>query len=370
MPTHPNNIHFDADFPLMDGKVGAWQFYRYADVKTMLYDYKTYSNIYMPENGMLGANMNQTDPPLHTTLRAIVSPYFSRQAIKSIEPFIIAQCNRLLDLLPQNDINFVRDVTFPLSASVIGHILGIPEQFHSKIDEWAKVIVTAGYVENGVSMAAQAQKEMAALFVDLMAEQNKSTTLLSALSGDQSNLPALTSESKLGNAMTILLAGYETTASLLNNTIYELAKDNILQTIIRGNPEKTGQAILEVLRLRPSLTSMYRRVEKETTISGVLIPTGDIVNGWISIANRDESVFVNPDYLDLSRHNSNQALSFGYGIHHCIGAILAQAETQILTTQLLSRSVNVTLIDQKTPPQSPSIITPTFLNLPMNVQWR
>nr|WP_295870300.1 cytochrome P450 [uncultured Chitinophaga sp.] len=369
MPT-AKMIHFDPDFPRMDGQKGAWQVYSYADVKNMLFDYQAYSNSYMPDNGMLGANINQLDPPLHTELRSLVTPYFGREAINAIEPLIVKICNRLFDDQPLNSFDFCNGVAYPLSAAVICHLLGVPFEDHHRIDNWAKDIVSAGYVPNGPTLAAIAQQEMAEFFAALLANNRlPADSLLYAMGTAYLEGQLLPPPIRIGTAMTILLAGYETTATLLSNCIYELCLNTDLQHTLRRSPDNIPQFILEVLRLRPSIVSMYRKVKRDINIQGEAIVTGSIINGWISTANRDNTVFQNPDRIELDRSNSNQALSFGYGIHHCVGAVLARTEARTMLTLLLSRSRLIDLQTGTGPQWSPSLITPSLLHLPITVQW-
>jgi cytochrome P450 len=364
-----SNIHFDASFPLMFGTTGAWQVYRYQNVRDILFDFDTYGNGYMPDNGLLGSNLNQTDPPLHGQFRGLISGYFSRSAVTELEPFISDMCQRLLEGHSSGSVDFARNFAFPLTAAIICKILGIPSPEHSKINDWAKAIVSAGYAPEGPQRATQAQQEMSILFLQLLAARKAAPEgdLLSALAAAEIDGIPVSPPVQIGTCMTILLAGFETTANLISQSIYQLSLDSSLQQVLRKSPWKIPQLLLEVLRLHPSIVSMYRIARKEVRLEGVVIKEGDIVNGWINTANRDPEIFPEPDKLDLERANSSQALSFGYGIHHCVGAVLARTQARIALEVLLERS-NFRLSNNDVPQRTPSLITPGFQTMPIIIE--
>jgi len=371
MPTlpHVQKVHYDAAFPLMSGGTGAWQVYRYQHVRELLFDYSTYGNSYMPDNGMLGSNLNQTDPPLHGQLRAVISAHFSRNVIAGLEPGIENLSISLLADHHGKTVDFAGGFAFPLTAAVICEILGITSatEIH-KINAWAKAIVTAGYVPNGMQQAALAQQEMAAIFMQQLQSRRAEpkadviTSIAAAVIDSQPLGPAV----QIGTCMTILLAGYETTANLITSAVHRLAIDQELQEHLRQSPGSITNFLQEVLRLHPSLVSMYRIARKDFELDGQPIKAGDIVNGWISTANRDPEIFPDPDKLELERTNSSQALSFGYGIHHCIGATLAKTQARIALEVLLRQYRNFRPGDVE-PISSPSMITPGFQTLPITL---
>ncbi|NSL85812.1 cytochrome P450 [Chitinophaga sp. Mgbs1] len=364
MSTSPvvQRVHYDTDFPLVSGGKGAWQVYRYDLVRDVLFDYASYGNGYMSDNGMLGSNINQTDPPLHGQLRALISGVFSRSAISSLESFMEHTAKSLLLDSQSSTIDIARDYAFPLTATVICKILGIkaiPEI--AKVNAWAKAIVTAGYIPGGMEQAAAAQQEMAALFMQVLL-QGDGTGLIKALSYAEIEGRPLDPQIQIGTCMTVLLAGYETTANLITNAVHQLAVVQVLQKSLRQTPDKIPNFLLEILRLYPSIVSMYRIATKDLKLDGNSIKSGDILNGWISAANRDPEIFPDPDQLDIDRPNSSHALSFGYGIHHCIGAILARTQARIALEVLLETSASMTLAGTE-PLRTPSLITPGFQSM-------
>lgn len=338
--------HFDPDFKLMHGSSGAWQFYCYDQVQKILFDAGSFSNNYMPSDGdqLLGSNINQVDPPLHGRLRSLISGFFSKAAIEAGEPWIHEVAGSLLS--PKTtSMEVASEFAFPLTTSVICRIIGVPEDYHSKVNGWAKAIVSAGYSEGGLLNAATAQKEMGQLFFALLEARTAApqADLLSALANAEQSDDAFTLPVKIGTCMTLLLAGFETTANLLVSCIHTLTEIQGLQEELSADPGMVPTAILETLRLKPSLVSMYRRASSDMHFGGCHIRQGDMVNAWVCVANRDPDVFTDPHRFALDRPNLSKVLSFGYGIHHCIGAGLAKVQVRIALELLLARFKSIKL---------------------------
>jgi len=340
--------HYDADFPLMFGGQGAWQFYAHEEVQKILFDYQHFSNSYMPAaqgDLMLGSNINQVDPPFHGILRNLINGPFSKPAIESQEPWLEDTCHRLLPL-KKGAIELVHDFAFPFTTAAICLFLGVPQQHSERIDGWAKAIVTAGYVPGGMETAAIAQTEMAGFFFSLLEARKKEPTgdLLSTLANATVDGAALAIPVQVGTCMTLLLAGFETTANLIAGSVHTLIELPELQQTLRAEPSLIPAALQEILRLKPSLVSMYRKARKDIELNGHKIHSGEMVNAWVSAANRDPGVFSDPHTFDLNRNNFNKVLSFGYGIHHCVGAGLARTMARIALEVILSRMKDIRLV--------------------------
>lgn len=363
-------IYYDPDFPLMFGAKGAWQIYSYNTVLQVLSDYRNFSNAYMPtgEHNPIGSNLNQTDPPLHSILRSIVAGPFKREAIKQWGPRIQERCSQLLaNALEKRELDFVTEVAFPLSAAVICDIMGIPGELQAYVNSWAKVVVTAGYSPNGLEKAAAAQQEMAQLFYGLLQERSStagSDVLTLIAQGSTGNGP-LPPEIQVGSCMTILLAGHETTAALLSNALYLFIQVPGLWQLLQQDPSLIPGALSEALRLRPSLVSMYRIAATDTQIEGQVIRKGELVNAWISTANRDPEVFAQPEDFNPGRENFEKVLSFGKGVHHCLGDHLAKAEARACFELLLSKVATIEITAE--PTMVPSAIANGFEHLPVRI---
>jgi len=364
-------MHHDPDFPLMFGGSGAWQVYAYHSVLEVLSDYHRFSNAYMPQGDyyQIGSNLNQTDPPLHTVLRGVVAAPFKKDTIKQRAPLIRSLCKRSLEsVIAMEKIDFVDDLAYPLSTAVICDIMGIPGAVHEKVGTWSKAIVTAGYSEGGIARAQLSQAEMAKLFYGLLAERGAADgqDVLSLLSRASVNGAPLSIELQVGTCMTILLAGHETTADFLSNALYLFVQMPGLWEQLQRQPALLSGALWEVLRLRPSIVSMYRVALSDTHLEGQLVRKGEIVNAWISTANSDPEVFEEPETFNPDRSNFAKVLSFGKGVHHCLGDHLAKAVATLAFELLLSKVSAVEITS--TPSPLPSAIVNGFEHFPVSLR--
>lgn len=360
--------HYDATFKLMHGGTGAWQFYVYEDVQKVLFDSANFSNSYMSsgDDRMLGSNINQVDPPLHGKLRNLINAPFSKTAIESHEPWIQEICCSLLPT-ESRSMELASEFAFPFTTAVICRLLGVPEKYHNKVNGWAKAIVTAGYAVDGFLNAAIAQKEMGELFLTLLEARvgHPQEDILTVLANEGQSDEILTLPVKIGTCMTLLLAGFETTANMLTNCVHTLTEIPMLQQVLDADQQKIPALIQETLRLKPSLVSMYRKAKVDMNFSGCQIQKGDMINAWVSVANRDPEVFNSPHSFDLNRTNLSKVLSFGYGIHHCIGAVLARVQGRIAIELLLSRYKNIQLQKGTVLIPASSLISSGFQELPI-----
>jgi len=361
-------MYYNPDFPLMFGGTGAWQVFRYDTVLQVLSDYRSFSNSYMPkgEGYLIGSNLNQTDPPMHATLRNVVAGPFKREAIREREPLIQSRCGRVLErVMAKGVIDFVHDFAYPISTAVICDIMGIPEGVHEKVGAWSKSIVTAGYSPGGLEQAQVAQAEMAAFFYALLQERNNTPKedVLSLLAAAKIEGAPLPIDIQAGSCMTILLAGHQTTADYLANALYLFLTVPGLWKQLQENPVFLPGALSEVLRLRPSIVSMYRVAVEDTELEGQLIRSGELVNAWINAANSDPEVFEKPETFNPGRGNFAKVLSYGKGIHHCLGEHLARTEALLAFELLLSKMEDVQIM--AAPKALPSAIVNGFEHFPV-----
>jgi cytochrome P450 family 109 len=160
--------------------------------------------------------------------------------------------------------------------------------------------------------------------------------MISVLIEAEENEGKLTKEKLLGFCIILLVAGNETTTNLISNAVYCFLENKTIWEKLRQDPSLIPNAIEETLRYRSPVQALPRRVKMDTEIGGYQLKPGQMVLAWIGSANRDEKKFNNPDEFDLTR-NPNAHLSFGKGIHFCLGAPLARLEAKIALTEFLKR---------------------------------
>ncbi|ACU61558.1 cytochrome P450 [Chitinophaga pinensis] len=361
-------VYFDPAFRFYFGGQGAWQVFRHKEVQRVLSDHEVFSNEYMPksDDNLLGSNLNQTDPPRHRQLRALVSKAFAPAVIAKLEAWIHHECKELLQtVLAKGEMDFVKVFSIPLPGRVTAQLLGVPDQDHDQVNAWVNAISSDPAVI-GMDAYFQAQQEMGRLFTALLEERAKTpqSDLISHLLHAEIDGERLSMPDTLAFCIALLIAGNETTNGFLANAMYTFATTPDVQSHLQAHIEDLPSALNEVLRYAPPVQSMCRIAKMDVELGGQLIRKGDLINAWLSAANRDPSVFRNPDTFDIHRNNIKM-VSFGHGAHYCIGAMLARMEAKIAFEIIFSAIKNVTLKPGVTPARNPSTIVAGFLDLPI-----
>lgn len=363
-----NPVYYDPDFRFYFGGQGAWQVFRHKDVQRVLSDYEYFSNEYMPksDDNLLGSNLNQTDPPRHKQLRALVTKAFAPSMMVRLEAWIRNQCNELLEpCLQRGEMDFVREFSIPLPGRVTASLLGVPDQDHDQVNAWINAISSDPAVI-GMDAFFQAQQEMGKLFMQLLEErsQHPQADLITHLLQAEIDGERLSGPDTLAFCIALLIAGNETTNGFLSNVMHVFATMQGLQAHIAAHPDELPLALNEVLRYQPPVQTMCRIVARDTELGGQQLKKGELVNAWLSAANRDPLVFDDPDSFQLTRDNA-RSLSFGYGAHYCIGAMLAKMEAKIAFETIFSRMKDIRLKPGTVPTRNPSTIVAGFLDMPI-----
>lgn len=283
------------------------------------------------------------DPPEHTRLRRLVTTAFLPGTINGFRAEIERTTGVLLERLGgDREVNLVEAYTMQLPARVIMTILGVVEESVHDIKAWSDDIMaflfSARDIPDKYERARRGANSMAALFRVEIAKRRASPgpDLLSMLIDARDQGDALSEDELVATAMLLLFAGHETTTNLLSNATWQLLRHPVERARFIADPELTSTAIEEFLRIDGPSNSMSRVVRTEHQIAGKTLKAGDRVFAMINAANRDQSQFSDPDRLDISRQ-PNQHLTFGQGIHFCVGAQLARLEARIALPALFRR---------------------------------
>ena len=334
--------------PVYNVERNAWQIFRYEDVKRVLSEYHTFSS---QRNGLdpqqnsevsAGRNSVQTmislDPPDHRLYRDLASKAFTPRRIEQQEPLIRETVAQLLDKVAnQGAMDIIDDLSYLLPITIIAKLLGVPNADQPQFKQW-----TDDFFEFTTPAAAKAQQELGIYFYGLFEERkrNPQNDLISALLATEVEGKTFSNLELIALCSLLLLAGNDTTRHLIGNAI--LCLDTFPESMeqLQAQPELIPDAVEEVLRYLPSISSPARVAARDVVIEGQNIQAGQWVLPMVASANRDEAYFANPETFNIQR-TPNRHLTFGYGIHFCLGAPLARLESRIALEMLLARFKNI-----------------------------
>ncbi len=316
-------------------------------------------------------NMLLSDPPDHTRLRRLVSRSFTPTQVERLRPAVHTLVDGLLDTLAEKgDVEFMADFALPLPMAVIGELVGVPAADRAALQPHVRAAA------KGIEPALDAEETEAAIaalvtlaeyFGGLMEERrlHPRDDLLSSLVAARDNDDRLTDEEVASTAILLFAAGFETTTNLLGNGLLALLTHPEQLADWRAHPDIAPSAIEELLRFDSPVQFNLRTALEHADLVGEPIAPGDRIVVLQGAANRDPARFDRPDDLDL-RREGNAPLSFGWGIHHCIGAALARMEGEIALHALLSRFPSMELTGGE-PRWRPSFTLRGLLELPLRV---
>ncbi len=359
----------------------------YAEIQAMLRDHELFSNDFdqvfdpSPEIAELGnpgpPSMLATDPPVHSRLRGLVNKAFTPRIVRQLEPRLRAVAHELLDAaLEVGEIDLVQALTYPLPVVAIAEIIGVPvedrEQFKVWSDESVKTL-GAGFFTPPDVEAIRAQlairDEMNAYFGALAEERRRAPKddLLTGLVQVEHEGSKLTQDEMLAMLILLLVAGNETTTTLIGNAVLALLEHPDELARLRKDPALMPRAVDEVLRFSSPVQFDPRRTTRDTEIAGVKVGKDELVLGWLASANRDEAVFGHPDRFDIGR-DKNPHLAFGFGTHHCLGHNLARLEASVALEVLLERTTHFDRTDADELPLHASPVFLGYTRIPMRLE--
>lgn len=288
------------------------------------------------------------DPPSHTHYRRIVSKAFTARRVAALEPGVAKVIDELIDgLATSDDVDFVRDFAQPLPLIVIAEFLGVPTDDLPTFKRWSD---DAAEVLGG-TLSEERQIEVNTSLVELLqyfadrADERRASPgsdFLSSLIAAENG--QLTTEEIIAIAYVVLVAGNETTVNLLSSVMLILLEDADLLARVRADRTLIPKVVEEALRLQSPIQGFPRRAIVDTEINGVEVPAGSQVMLMIGAANRDPSQFENPDEVQLDG-GVRPHVSFGKGIHFCVGAALSRLEAEIALNALFDRFSTIELAD-------------------------
>jgi cytochrome P450 len=299
----------------------------------------------------LNRYMNFQDPPDHTRFRRLISKSFTPRSISAMEPKIEMIVSRLLDEVTKKEsFNLVDDFSFQLPSLVICELLGMPIEKQGDLKRWADGLagfiasaqVTTEKAKFAESVALEAQEYLKQLFEEI--RRNPGENLLSRVLTAPPEDDKLTDQELAALTVNLFFAGFETTEGLISNMVRALSDNPDQLELLRNNPELIDPAVEEALRFDSSIQKQSRIAGEDIDIHGQKIKKGDYVHFMIGAANRDPLRFSNPERFDITRKDAGN-VSFGHGIHFCIGAPLARLEARIAIRQLIERMPRIKVVE-------------------------
>ena len=316
----------------------------------------------------LERNMLDLDPPDHTRLRSLVHKAFTPSLVEQMRSRTQAIADELLDrVVSTGEMDLIKDFALPLPMTIITEILGVPAKDHDKFHRWSQAVVSLSSPNPTLRVIPGVWKFIRYLrqFFRLR-RRDPQDDLVSALIKAEEAGDKLNEDELLAMVFLLLIAGHETTVNLIGSGTLALIDNPNEIRKLRSEPALVKPAVEELLRYTsPVLMTTERYALENAMVHGVAIPRGEMTLGVIGSANRDDTVFDNPNELQITRE-PNRHLSFGQGIHFCLGAPLARMEAQIAFSTLLRRLPDLRL---KNPPHllrwRPSMILRGLAALPV-----
>ncbi|MCS0787423.1 cytochrome P450 [Cytobacillus firmus] len=334
-----------------DPERNCWDVFCYEDVQMVLQNFKLFSS---KRNGNVQTLLDM-DPPTHRRYRNLVSQAFTPKTIQELEPRITAITHELLaPLQGKRKIDMVAEIAYPLPVIVISDMLGVSSHDRKMFKEWSDILVAGTQSASpNVLYKLFAKQEKAMLDLQTYFKRkiskphiNLTNNIISTLMTAEVGGDTLSMDELLSFCFLLLVAGNETTTNLISNTMLTLFEQpDILNQLYRDH-SLIPAAIDEVLRYRSPFHGMNRFVTEDMELKGMKLKKGQEVMAWIGSANRDESVFDKPDVFDINR-SPNNYLSFGAGVHYCLGSQLAKLEAKICITEMLKAIPNMKLDTSK-----------------------
>ncbi len=337
-----------------------------ASLQTLLDDVRPYSKL-APESKDFFRNwMLVRDGNEHTRVRKLVSKTFTPRRVSELEPMIAATADELLsEIAGQETIEIVSAFTRPLPLAVICHMLGIPAADRAQI---GRIIADIGTFFDPVTKfdaerVDQAITEFRSYILDLTADRRDSPQddLITALAGAEEEGDRLTDDELVANAGLLIFAGHDTTTNVLGNALIALAINPDQRAQVREDSGLWQNAVEELLRYDTTAVAVARETTAAIDVGGVTIPAGAGIQLQLNAANRDPRRWDDPYDLRLDRSDP-RPISFGHGVHHCLGHALARLELRIALQALVSDLGDYTVDDVQWR-LSPNLRGPTSLTL-------
>jgi hypothetical protein len=323
------------EYPVYPAPDGAFVLSRFEDVWNAVNDWGSFSSAGVAEAAQLQPQMIYMDPPNHTSLRRLVSRAFTPKRVVDLEPRVRAVADVLLTkMAAAGGGDLVHEFASPLPGTIMSDLIGVPEEHRTAFQGWIEAFLEVTSPEDIAGRATN----IYTLFGSLLAERRDAPAddLMSALLAARVDGDSLSDDDLLGFCFLLLVAGNDTTTSLIGNGVELLARHRDERAELAGDLSLVPAAIEEMLRIESPTQALSRTAMRDVELHGTTFSAGSRVMLLWGSANLDDREFADPEVFDIHRQ-APRHLGFGHGIHVCLGAALARLEARVAFEELLTR---------------------------------
>ena len=359
-----------------------WSLTKYADIKKVDSDWRNFSSANgitlgipvdaeLPEGALNISTFIAQDPPIHDVQRKTVTSSVAPPNLAAMESLIRERTCKVLDSLPEDEtFDWVDTVSIELTTMMLATLFDFPFEDRRKLTRWSDVTFAIPQPGGLIESEDDRRRELLECleyFSGLWQERlkNPGTDLVSMLAHGE-DTKDLTPMNYLGNLLLLIVGGNDTTRNSMTGSIYALNKFPEQYDKLVAKPELIPKMVAELIRWQTPLAYMRRTANNDCEIGEKQIKKGDQILMWYASGNRDPEMFDHADELDIERPNSRNHLSFGFGIHRCMGNRLAELQLRILWEEILARFEKIEI--QEEPERTFSSFVNGYTRLPVKVR--
>lgn len=339
---------------------GFWSVTRYEDIVAVDSNHEAFSSEPAITIGDYGDDVPieqfiAMDPPKHDSQRAVVQPVVAPKNLAQMESLIRTRVSEMFDALPIGEpFDWVSNVSVNLTTQMLATIFGVPFEDRSKLTYWSDMGAAIPEIAGGdgsVDERTAALHECLAYFTELWhsraGSQSESMDFISALSNHPDTRDMIDRPLEyLGNLLLLIIGGNDTTRNSLSGGVLALNENPDQFDKLKSNHSLVGSLVPEIIRWQTPLMHMRRIATRDIELGGKLIKKGDKVVMWYVSGNRDESIIHEANKFIIDRANPRQHLSFGFGIHRCMGNRLGEMQLRIVWEEILKRYSHVEVVGE------------------------
>jgi len=313
------------------------------------------------------------DPPMHDVQRKAVAPVAGPRNLAALEPTIRERVCAILDALPRNEtFNWVDKVSIELTTQMLATLFDFPFEERSKLTRWSDVATNGpgsgivNSVEERRAELLQCLMRFTELWHERAARPEPGSDLISMLAHGEATRDMVSRPMEyLGNLMLLIVGGNDTTRNSISGGVLALNQNPAEYQKLRDDPGLIPNMVAEIIRWQTPLTHMRRTALVDTELGGKVIKAGDKVVMWYVSGNRDPEAFENPDAFVIDRPNARSHMSFGFGIHRCMGNRVGEMQLRVLWEEIMKRFSKVEVVGE--PVRTRHVFIRGFTELPVRL---